>query len=150
MADKPSGTRKNLNQVEINAQWEEAVKKENRGRILNENFDFNPKHLLVITDKPTSTNKFGANNTTSQDEENMNVLKKKLEVLTTIPKAKYPYPITSAQEIGWDMDAEFNTHKPKYGFNRNSYPETQFATQYVTTFHKSPFTANKPNIADPK
>ena len=50
---KPGGTRKNLNQVEIDAQWIEAVRKEGRGRILNENFDFNPKNLLVITAKPT-------------------------------------------------------------------------------------------------
>ena len=52
--DKPGGSRKNMNQVEINAQWEEAVKKESRGRILNENFDFNPKHLIVVSDKVTN------------------------------------------------------------------------------------------------
>ena len=151
MADKPSGTRKNMNQVEINAQWEEAVKKENRGRILNENFDFNPKNLLVITDKPTSTNKLGATTTSSNNKESMDALSKKLEVLTTVPKNKYPYPMTAAQEIGWDMDNMFDVHKPKYGFNRNSYAETQFANHYVTTFHKSPFTINnKPEMPGPK
>ena len=56
MAEKkePAGARKNLNQVEVNAQWEEAVRKEGRGRILKEDFDFNPKNLAVITEKPTN------------------------------------------------------------------------------------------------
>ncbi len=53
MAEKPQGSRKNMNQVELNAQWEECVKKEMRGRVLNENFDFNPKKLRVIPNKPT-------------------------------------------------------------------------------------------------
>ena len=54
MAEKKGGSRANMNQVEVNAQWEEAVKKESRGRVLNETFDFNPKHLIVVTDKVTS------------------------------------------------------------------------------------------------
>ena len=115
MGDKFGG-KKNLNQVEINAQWEEAVKKESRGRILNENFDFNPKNLLVITDKPTSQNKLSGEEK-EENKESMQELKKKLEVLTTIPKKKYPYPMTANQEIGWDMDTMFNEHRPKYAFN---------------------------------
>ena len=35
-----------LNQ--INACWVEAVRKENKGRILKEDFDFNPKHRKFI------------------------------------------------------------------------------------------------------
>ena len=57
MAEKPAGSRKNLNQVEINAQLKEACKKEMRGRVLNEHFDFNPKNLIVITEKPTTKEK---------------------------------------------------------------------------------------------
>ena len=53
MAEEPKGGRKNLNQVEVNAQWEEACKREQRGRVLKEDFDFNPKKLNVITQKPT-------------------------------------------------------------------------------------------------
>ena len=56
-------------------QWEEAVKKESRGRILNENFDFNPKNLLVITDKPTSVNKMGSGNVKEENKESMDALK---------------------------------------------------------------------------
>jgi len=48
----------------------------------------------------------------------METLKKKLAVLTTIPKKKYPYPMTAAQEVGWDIDEMMDVHKPKYSFNR--------------------------------
>ena len=145
MAEKPSGTRKNLNQVEVNAQWEEAVRKEMKGIVLNEKFDFNPKNLLLISDKPTSVNKMGASAAANTSEE-MSALSKKLEVLTAVPKNKYPYPMTASQEIGWENDTMFDVHRPKYGFNRNSYNETKFANVYVTTFHKSPFASNKPEV----
>ena len=39
--------------------------------------------------------------TTLADQE---ALKKKLDTLTLIPKKKYPYPMTSSQEVGWDND----------------------------------------------
>ena len=80
--------------AQVNAQWEEAVKKESKGRILNENFDFNPKNLLVITDKPTSYNKINQTKSIEENKESDEALKKKLEVLTTVPKKKYPYPMT--------------------------------------------------------
>jgi len=38
----------------------------------------------------------------------MEALKKKLEVLTNIPKKKYPYPMTAAQEVGWESDNLFD------------------------------------------
>ena len=49
MAEKkaaPAG-RAGMTQVEINACWVEAVKKESRGRILKEEFDFNPKNCKL-------------------------------------------------------------------------------------------------------
>ena len=141
--EKPTGSRKNMNQVEVNAQWEEAVKKESRGRILNENFDFNPKNLLVITDKPTSYNKLNQNKTQEENKESEEALKKKLEVLTTIPKKKYPYPMTANQEIGWDLDEMFDAHKPKYSFNRKLYAETKHANDFITATHVSRFASGK-------
>jgi len=111
---------------------------------LNENFDFNPKNLLVITDKPTSVNKMGSNNVKEENKESMDALKKKLEVLTTVPKKKYPYPMTAAQEVGWENDLLFNVHKPKYSFNRQMYDETKYANDYVTMEHQSPFVSRKP------
>ena len=86
---------------------------------MNENFDFNPKNLLVITEKPTNQNKLDQNaGPKEENKEAMKTLEKKLEVLTTIPKKKYPYPMTAAQEVGWDVDEMFDVHKPKYSFNR--------------------------------
>jgi len=34
----------------------------------------------------------------------MEELKTKLNTLTSVPKKKYPFPVTSNQEIGWDND----------------------------------------------
>jgi hypothetical protein len=59
--------------------------------------------VIVITEKPTQkrSSSSGAHGSTQED---IFALKKKLEVLTSIPKKKYPYPVTSAQEVGWDND----------------------------------------------
>ena len=76
-------------------------------------------------------------------------LTKKLEVLTTIPKKKYPYPMTAAQELGWDNDTMFDVHRPKYSFNRQAYAETKYADDYVTMTHRSPF-ANVKTVVEPK
>ena len=147
MAEKPGGSRKNMNQVEVNAQWEEAVKKENRGRILKEHFDFNPKNLNVITEKPTNLNRLNImakelKEPVDQDGD-MQTLKTKLQTLTNIPKKKYPFPMTAAQEVGWEADNLFDTHKPKYAFNRQMYPETKYVSDYVTTMHVNPLIKQK-------
>ena len=125
------------------------MKKENRGRILNENFDFNPKNLLVITDKPTSINKLGGAEN-EESKESMMALTKKLEVLTTVPKKKYPYPMTASQEIGWDNDTMFDVHRPKYNYNKRQFAETKYASDYVTMTHKSPFAQIKANVDQKK
>ena len=49
LQNKSSG----MNAVEINACWREALKKENHGRVLKTDFDFNPKNLAVVTTKAT-------------------------------------------------------------------------------------------------
>lgn len=82
-----------MNQVELNAQWEESVKKEMRGRVLNEQFDFNPKNLRVIANKPTEKKNNLEEQKTGESDDQLN---KKLEVLGSIPKKKYPYPMTAA------------------------------------------------------
>ena len=90
--------------------------------MLKEDFDFNPKKLNVITEKPTNLNRLNMmakelKDPTDNGDEDAKVLKTKLEVLTSIPKKKYPYPMTTSQELGWDTEM-FGTHKPKYAFNR--------------------------------
>lgn len=59
----------------------------------------NQTNLLValITDKPNTVKK------ASSDYDN-EALKTKLNVLTMVPKKKYPFAVTSAQEVGWDND----------------------------------------------
>jgi hypothetical protein len=45
---------------------------------------------------------FGMN--PEETEKDMEELKRKLDTLTAVPKKKYPFPMTSNQEIGWDND----------------------------------------------
>ena len=144
--------------MQINACWVEAVRKENKGRILKENFDFNPKNrkwrceltvvtllVIAITEKPTSVNPHVEAATTGDAAEDLRVLKDKLDSLKRVPKKKFNYPMTAAQELGWDMDTEFNAHKPNYGVNKKNCPETQYANSYVTMTTRSPFAMPKPN-----
>ena len=153
------------------------MRKESKGRILNEQFDFNPKnrkcHILLIinhcpkrkyhnrlsvlfsiikviaiTPKPTQVrpDQAAATSTEAGAEEELKVLQDKLETLKRQPKKKFNYPQTAAQEVGWDMDTEFNKHAPRYGLNKASCPETQYANDYVTMTTLSPFAAPRPNV----
>ena len=38
----------------------------------------------------------------------MDELKAKLDVISAVPKKKYPFPVTSAQEVGWEQMQTFN------------------------------------------
>ena len=54
MTDPKAGlVTKQRDVVQDNSIFREKVKKEKQFARLNENFDFNPKNLLVISDKPT-------------------------------------------------------------------------------------------------
>lgn len=52
--------------------------------------------------------------------------------------------MTSAQEVGWDMDTEYETYKPRYTFNKAQCPETKYASDYVTMTKRSPYAVKKP------
>ena len=128
-----------MNAVEINACWRESIKKESKGRQLNEKFDFNPKNLIILSDKPT--NKVQSNLNPEDAEKEMEELKTKLSTIAAFPKQKYNFPMTQNQEIGWmnDEDDNFNKFKPKYQFNKKNCPETKYASDYVTMTKKSPY-----------
>lgn len=64
--------------------------------MLNEGFDFNPKNLFAVTEKPHKK--------MIAESEDLDELKTKIGTLTKMPKQKFMYPMTAAQEIGWDMD----------------------------------------------
>ena len=56
--------------------------------------------------------------------------------------------MTSAQEVGWDMDGEdYEVHRPKYAHNKAMCTETRYADSYVTMTNRSPFAAMRPNPA---
>ena len=72
------------------------------------------------------------------------MLKDKLDTLAMLPKKKFAYPVTAAQEVGWDMDTEFDVYKPKYGFNKALCAETAYANSYVTMTKISPYATKRP------
>ena len=78
--------------VKDNAIFCEKVRKEKKVASLNENFDFNPKNLVVVADKPTK--KFELVDRAA--DENAQQLTAKLGTLTAMPKQKFQYPQTSS------------------------------------------------------
>ena len=85
-----------MNAVEVNACWVESIKKESKNRVLYENFDFNPKNLVILSEKPhAKKSTFLRSSSTEESEREMEELKMKLTTLTSVPKKKYPFPMTS-------------------------------------------------------
>jgi len=126
--------RKERNQVEINACWVEAIKKEHLKETINEHFQLNPKNLVVISEKPTTKKPSGEND---EHDTNLQELKTKLGTLTSVPKEKYMLPMTTNQQFGWDLE-EFN-FKPKWTHQKKQCTETKYANDYVTMTKKSPY-----------
>ena len=102
--------------------------------------------MIAITEKPTTVKNQSAQDTKTTEEE-LKVLKDKLDSLAMLPKKKFQYPVTSAQELGWDMDTDFNSHKPQYKFNKALCAETQYANSYVTMTKVSPYATKRPQGA---
>ena len=63
-----------MNAVEVNACWVESIKKESKGRVLYENFDFNPKNLVILTEKPMNM-RSGFDNNPEETQKEMEELK---------------------------------------------------------------------------
>ena len=93
---------------------------------------------MAITEKPTQR-KAKTEEEMKSTEAELKVLKDKLDTLAMLPKKKFAYPVTSAQELGWDMDTEFNVYKPKYAYNKAMCTETKYADSYVTMTKISPY-----------
>ena len=66
--------------------------------------------MIAITQKPTQVNPMSASQPESaaEAEAELKVLQDKLESMKRVPKKKFNYPQTAAQELGWDMDTEYN------------------------------------------
>ena len=78
-------SRTGMTQVEINSCWREALRKENHKRVINEEFDFNPKSLIAITPKVNSCTKSKAKDLDKEREE-LAVLQAKLAHTIKPPK----------------------------------------------------------------
>ncbi len=113
--------------VADNSIFREKVRAEKKHAFLNENFDFNPKNLICVTEKPTQ--KYDV--TSGQSDQEIIDLKSKLSTLTAMPKQKFMYPQTAAQEVGWDMDSEFNTYVPKGSYGKKQCAETTYCDNFV-------------------
>ena len=66
----------------------------------------------------------------------------KLNAYSAVPKTKYPVPMTSNQEIGWDLE-EMDV-KPRWNHSKKSCTETKYAAAYVTMTSYSPYVNKGP------
>ena len=142
--EKIAGSRQKMNAVEINACWVEAIKNENRDRVLKEDFSLNPKNLIVISEKPNNINLDNYKKSKEELKEEMkdDELKDKLNTLSAVPKTKYPIPMTSSHEIGWDI-GEIDS-KSRWNYSKKSCKETKYASDYVTMTKFSPYASKGP------
>ena len=76
----------------------------------------------------------------NKEDEKDDELAAKLNTLSAVPKTKYPVPMTSNQEIGWDL-GEIEYSK-RWVHKKVSCNETKYAADYVTMTKVSPY-ANK-------
>ena len=67
------------------------------------------------------------------------MLKTKLNTLQQKPKQKFNYCMTSAQEIGWDMDTDMHQYNTRFGVAKKMYDETRYAENFITFQSRSPF-----------
>ena len=95
--------------------------------------------------KPEYTDAAAAGTT----EEDIKVLKEKLDALKKVPKNKFNLPMTAAQELGWDMDTDMKNHQSAGTANRRMCAETQYAASYVTMTAKNPFASNREKVPLP-
>lgn len=78
------------------------------------------------------------------------ISKKIKEDLFLTPKDKYPHPLTSSQEIGWEAPTGLNTHKRRA---KQGCDVTAYANEYVKVNGKSPYSnkeVKKEDVEDKK
>ena len=78
------------------------------------------------------------------------MLRTKLTETSKVPKKKHNYPMTSNQEIGWDMDTHMDHHHKNYGHAKFECAETAYANDYVTFQKASPFAKKADVVPDKK
>ena len=86
---------------------------------------------MAVTQKPTQAFKMSSKEDKKSSEE-LEMLRTKLGETAKVPKKKFNYPMTSSQEIGWDMDTHSKHHYSKTGHAKKEFAETAYANNYVT------------------
>lgn len=140
--------------------WQEHVEKELKFQVVRTAYTRNPATVLLLPEKPCDKRRELALKKGPQAEAErdalMATLKEKdprahadvvgrLERADTSPRKKYPYPLTTAQEIGWDMEfakrhaAESNQH----ALPHTNADVTLFADRYVENYGFSPFSSKQ-------
>ena len=134
--------RRHKNQIEINACWDEAIRKEKLNSRINENFTLNPrncKHYLVVlvAEKPNRRLYESGIDPDSLDLDA--ATKTTLSQLTAVPKEKVAFPQTSSQELGWDSDL-MHFH-PTWSHTKSMCAETKYAASYCHMTGRSPYSS---------
>ena len=113
-----------------NNRWAETLKREKRVQRQDREYDYNPRTLVLITDKPTNKNR----------EERPPAAKadlKKLSAVFDAPKQRFAHPQTTSHEAGWNTEL-MAKHRSNYGHHRKMDDATKFAESYVLTQGQSP------------
>jgi hypothetical protein len=136
--------------------WQEHVQKELKYQVVRAAYTRNPATVLLLPEKPCDLRRELVLRRDPRAEEDrkqlMETLRAKdprahadvvgrLERAETSPRGKYSYPVTTAHEIGWDLEfarrhaAEANEHTSPH----TNADVTAFADKYVSNHGYNPF-----------
>eukprot|EP00128_Syssomonas_multiformis_P018402 Colp12_sorted_trinity150504_noHs@2638 len=134
MAGTDKGGVQTMNQVEREAILKETISKEERYYKLYTTYQPNRKKMTYLTPKP--------NTNPDKDEEEDVSYHEALEKKSAPPNTKFPFPQTTAQEIGWDTnplvqpkrnDARF--HHPRNRSDITKYMDAAWLHKEASTHH---------------
>eukprot|EP00164_Ancoracysta_twista_P001665 GFYU01002187.1.p2 GENE.GFYU01002187.1~~GFYU01002187.1.p2 ORF type:complete len:128 (-),score=23.55 GFYU01002187.1:297-680(-) len=121
------------NEVSVNAQWKERIKKELSTQQLNTEFALNPKKLEIICEKPNLCD--------PREESTVAVKGDILDLILAphrTPHEKYSKPVTASHEYGWE-NRPLTKPSARFHHGRSTCDITQYADAYVTMSGKSPY-----------
>jgi len=141
--------------------WQEHVAKELRFQVVRTEFRPNPAAVSLLPDKPTdrSRRELALRQDAEAERQRAQLLKDlaeqdpqahkevvgRLERSSALPKAKFPFPQTTAQELGWDLDLATVHAAEAVPFNRphSNGDVTDYADRYVNSHGYHPFSSQQ-------
>ena len=140
--------------------WQEHVQKELRFQQVRTEFMPNPGTVSLLPDKPSDRRREIALRQDAEAEQQKAQLLKdlalqdprahkevvgRLERSAALPKAKYPFPQTTSQELGWDLDLGAVHAQEAVPFNRphSNGDVTDYADRYVYSHGYHPFSTQQ-------